>query len=83
MRLMLPVFLILILCTPVLAEQANCPVQLQEAQTQTLLVAQSRDSYEQRLAQAIRANQELSKVNDALQAELKKAKEPKKEEPKP
>lgn len=88
MRLLTPVFLILSLCTlPAFAEQAACPVQLAEAQTQTLLVAQSRDSLEQRLAQAIRANQELARAHDAVQAELKKAKAPKaeapKEEPKP
>jgi len=55
--------------------QTNCPVQLQDAQTQTLLVAQSRDQYEQRLAQAIRANQDLSRMADAASAEIKKLKE--------
>lgn len=55
--------------------QSNCPVQLHDAQTQTLLVAQSRDQYEQRLAQAIRANQDLSRMNDAASAEIKKLRE--------
>lgn len=85
MRLMIPVFLMLSLCAlPVLAaEPASCPIQLQESQTHALLVDQSRDSLEQRLAQAIRANQELAKAHDAAQAEIAKLKAPKKEEPKP
>ncbi len=55
--------------------QQNCPIQLHDAQTQTLLVAQSRDQYEQRLAQAIRANQDWSRMADAASAEVKKLKE--------
>lgn len=56
-------------------DTAVCPIQLQDAQTQTLLVAQSRDQYEQRLAQAIRANQDLSRMADAASAEIKKLKD--------
>lgn len=71
-------FMVALLMGPVLAAepvQPNCPVQLHDAQTQTLLVAQSRDQYEQRLAQAIRANQDLSRMADAASAEVKKLKE--------
>ena len=53
----------------------NCPLKLQESQTQSAIIAQSRDATEQRLAQAIRANQELGSLYDKADAELKKLKE--------
>ncbi len=56
-------------------EKVSCPTQLQESQTQTLLVGQSRDQYEQRLAQAIRANRELSQMYDVTATELKRVTE--------
>ncbi len=72
-----------------LADQAACPIQLQESQTQTLVVAESRNATEQRLAVAIRANKELSDLySKALEhvtkiekelAALKAKDEPKKE----
>lgn len=68
------VLAITLLALPAFAEE-NCPVKLQESQTQSLLIAQSRDQYEQRLAQAIRANQELGALHDKDAAELKKVKE--------
>lgn len=54
------------------AEQAACPVQLQEAQTQTLVVAESRDLTEQKLARAIRANRELSQAYEKSLAHVTK-----------
>jgi hypothetical protein len=42
------------------AEQSACPTQLQESQTQSAIIAQSRDVAEQTLAKALRANKESS-----------------------
>ena len=55
-----------------LASEPSCPIQLQESQTQSAIIAQSRDPLEQRLAAAIRANREYGQVHDADAAELKK-----------
>lgn len=82
-----------VLAGPVLADD-TCPIKLQESQTQSLIIAQSRDQYEQRLAQAIRANHELGAVADKASAEIvklkaeiaslkSKADEPKPDAPKP
>lgn len=72
------------------AAETPCPIQLEESHTQSLLIAQSRDQLEQRLAQAIRANHELSQHVDRLTAEHKKLTDdlkalqaPKPEAPKP
>lgn len=64
--------LVLSLTAPTFAAESSCPVQLQEAQTHALLIDQSRDTLEQRLAQAIRANREYGQLHDADTAELKK-----------
>lgn len=77
--------IVLLLPTLVLsADQSACPVQLQEAQTQTLVVAESRNATEQRLAVAIRANKELAGLYDkalahvtAIENELAALKAPK------
>lgn len=65
----------LTLPTVTLASEPSCPIQLQESQTQSAIIAQSRDSVEQRLAAAIRANREYGQVHDADTAELKKLRE--------
>lgn len=75
------------LAGPVLADD-SCPIKLQESQTQSLIVAQSRDQTEQRLAQAIRANREMGSILDKASAEITKLKaeiaslKPKADEPK-
>lgn len=69
---MLILMLLIILAVPAFAEE-NCPVKLAESQTQSLVIAQSRDQTEGRLAQAIRANQELGSLYDKAAKDLKKA----------
>ena len=68
------ILLMILLVAPAYAEE-NCPVKLAESQTQSLLISQSRNDYEQRLAQAIRANQELGSLYEKASKDLKKAHE--------
>lgn len=70
------VVFLLVLCLLSVHAMADdsCPIKLQESQTQSLIIAQSRDQYEQRLAQAIRANHELSGIVDKASAEITKLK---------
>lgn|SRR5574340_727952 len=63
------------LSAPAFAAEASCPVQLEESHTQSLLIAQSRDQLEQRMAQAIRANREYAQLHEADTTELKKVRE--------
>lgn len=70
---MLILLLLMLLAVPAFAED-NCPVKLAESQTQSLVIAQSRDQTEARLAQAIRANQELGSLYDKTDKEVKKLK---------
>ncbi len=81
-------FVLCLLSFQAMAED-SCPIKLQESQTQSLIVAQSRDQTEQRLAQAIRANHELGTMLEKATAETAKLKadlaalKPKADEPKP
>lgn len=84
------VFLLVLVLLSVNAKADEaCPIKLQESQTQSLIIAQSRDQYEQRLAQAIRANHELGAIADKASAEITKLKaelaalKPKADDPKP
>lgn len=72
--MLLLAFVFILIALPAFADE-NCPVKLQESQTQSLIIAQSRDNVEQRLAQAIRANQELGALYDKTDKELKKVKD--------
>jgi hypothetical protein len=74
MRLVIvAVSLLIALTTYAAAAEPNvCPIQLQESQTQSAIIAQSRDVTEQTLAKALRANKELSGLYSEAQKEIKR-----------